>query len=372
MIFISRPTLVLDKEKCLQNISKMVQKATDQIINFRPHFKTHQSIEVGNWFREFGVEKITVSSLTMAAYFIGTGWKSITVAFPLNIPEIDFLNQLAGKAEMHQTILSLDSLIRLEKLLTNPVHIWIKIDTGYRRTGIIWDNFDEIDRLAEFLKNSKKLKFEGFLAHAGHTYRARIKEEVEHIFEDSVTKLVSLRKRYKTIFPQLKISYGDTPSCSIIENLHDIDEIRPGNFVFYDIMQTIIGSCKEKQVAVALACPVVAKHKDRNTIVIYGGGVHLSKESIILHDGTEIFGKIALPQNNGWGETLDGCYVSSVSQEHGIITVNSRMFDKIKPGDILYILPVHSCLTSDLMQGYSLFDGTEIDHMSGIIKKSWR
>ena len=31
-------------------------------LSFRPHFKTHQSAEIGSWFRDFGVTRITVSS----------------------------------------------------------------------------------------------------------------------------------------------------------------------------------------------------------------------------------------------------------------------------------------------------------------------
>jgi D-serine deaminase-like pyridoxal phosphate-dependent protein len=371
MNFISRPGLILNKDKCIANIKGMVQKAAASGMDFRPHFKTHQSLEVGNWFRELGVNKITVSSLSMASYFLNDGWNNITVAFPLNLREIDFLDELAGRAEIHQTILSLESAARMEKELKNRLNIWVKIDTGAGRTGLVWDDFNTLDELLEFLRNSKKLNFSGFLIHAGHTYRARIKEEVEFIYNDSVEKLGILKERYYSVFPNLKISWGDTPSCSIIENFQGIDEIRPGNFVFYDIMQSIIGSCREDEIAIALACPVVAKHPDRRMIIVYGGGVHLSKDSMILHDGTEIFGKIALPEGNSWGKSQDNCYVSSLSQEHGMLKVSNEVFNRVNEGDIVYILPVHSCMTADLMQGYRLLDGTDVDHMSAKIHKSW-
>jgi len=65
---IQKPTLVLDKERCLRNIRKMAEKANKHNLHFRPHFKTHQSIEIGRWFRDFGVKAITVSSVEMAQY----------------------------------------------------------------------------------------------------------------------------------------------------------------------------------------------------------------------------------------------------------------------------------------------------------------
>ena len=52
---IVRPTLVLDKDTCLRNIERMAEKAKSKNLIFRPHFKTHQSSIIGNWFRDFGV-----------------------------------------------------------------------------------------------------------------------------------------------------------------------------------------------------------------------------------------------------------------------------------------------------------------------------
>ena len=60
----------------------MVDRAAAADVDFRPHFKTHRSREVGRWFRDFGVAAITVSSVDMAQYFSNDGWDDITIAFP--------------------------------------------------------------------------------------------------------------------------------------------------------------------------------------------------------------------------------------------------------------------------------------------------
>ena len=70
---------------------------------FRPHFKTHQSLEIGKWFKELGTNKITVSSLKMAEYF-SEKWEYITVAFPMNILEINTVNELAKKITLNVCI----------------------------------------------------------------------------------------------------------------------------------------------------------------------------------------------------------------------------------------------------------------------------
>jgi len=43
---ITEPALLFDKRKCLMNIRRMKQKADKNNVQFRPHFKTHQSVEI--------------------------------------------------------------------------------------------------------------------------------------------------------------------------------------------------------------------------------------------------------------------------------------------------------------------------------------
>ena len=126
----SKPTLVLDEQKCKANIRKMAAKAEANGVEFRPHFKTHQSLEIGSWFREVGVTKITVSSVDMALYFAQDAWQDITIAFPVNLLEIDPINQLAE--QLNLTILLEDSTTaqRLDGLLSAKVNVFIKINIG--------------------------------------------------------------------------------------------------------------------------------------------------------------------------------------------------------------------------------------------------
>src|SRR6476620_10300974 len=89
---ITRPTLLLDEARCRRNIERMASKARRSNVRFRPHFKTHQSAQIGEWFREAGVNAITVSSVKMAEYFASHGWDDITIAFPANWREIEAIN----------------------------------------------------------------------------------------------------------------------------------------------------------------------------------------------------------------------------------------------------------------------------------------
>jgi len=95
----------------------------------------------------------------------------------------------------------------------------------------------------------------------------------------------------------------------------------------------------------------VAKHKERSEIVIYGGAVHLSKEMLFRNEQA-IYGYLSMLERSGWSSPLEGFFVSSLTQEHWIIKVTLSIFEKVQVGDLVCILPVHSCLVVSALEGY--------------------
>ncbi|MHA1244311.1 MAG: alanine racemase [Candidatus Heimdallarchaeota archaeon] len=362
-MFIEQPSLVINEERAKKNIKKMAEKAKKSKVFFRPHCKTHQSATVGEWLREEGVTAITVSSVDMAEYFAENGWTDITIAFPVNMRQLERINKLAEKIELGLLIESQEIIPYLEEKIKTEVNIWIKIDTAYHRTGIAWDDPVYVTHIVRDLKETTNLSFEGLLVHAGHSYYAKSEDEIRDIYFDTAFKLKDLQEKlFLQGFSQVKLSIGDTPTCSIVEEFYDVDEVRPGNFVYNDITQVELGACKEEDVAVAVACPVVAIHKERNEIVVYGGGVHLSKEFLMIDENTKSYGRVALQTEDGWGPSLKDTYVKFISQEHGIIKTTPEVIKNVTLEDSFYILPIHSCMTANLLRGHQVtVKGKDVD-----------
>jgi len=359
---ITKPTLILDEAKCKANIAFMTDKAKMQNVELRPHFKTHQSLEIGSWFKEAGVSKITVSSIDMAEYF-AKDWNNITVAFPLNILEIDTINKLASKVTLNVLVESVFTAEFLMTHLKHSVNFLIKLNIGNGRTGLLPSNTGTIDAILKVTKTSDVLQFMGFLGHAGQTYKCRNKAEIIKIHDKAKSEILAIKNLYENQYPELIASYGDTPSCSVADDFGGLDELRPGNFVFYDVMQVQIGDCSYNNIAVAMACPIVSIHKDRSEMIIYGGGIHFSKDRIVDNEKL-VFGQVA--QNNGatWNDVIPNMYLKALSQEHGVVSVPKALIDKYTIGDIIYVLPVHSCMTADLMKRYININGRDITMMT--------
>jgi len=347
---LSKPRCIINVDQCKRNIHQMAAKARKHNLNFRPHFKTHQSKQVGDWFRDEGVEAITVSSLDMAHYFAEAGWKDITIGMPVNLNALDEIAGLSSKIHLRILVDSAEAADAL-KADGRKYNFYIEIDSGANRSGLPFDKVDEIKQLIKRIKVSDNLKLIGFYSHAGHTYRARSKKEAVSIGEEAKSNFLSIKEHIA--HDKLEFCFGDTPSCSLLGDFEGIDAISPGNFVFYDIMQSEIGSCQLSDIAIFNRCPVISK-KHPNHLLIHGGAIHFSKDSV-EYQGRQIFG--LAPQ-------LNHAPLIALSQEHGILEVTEQEFKKINLGDIIEILPIHSCLTAQSMGGYETIDGDHIDHFT--------
>ena len=343
------PVLNLNELICRKNISGMVNKAKKHNLMFRPHFKTHQSAEVGSWFKEEGVRTITVSSVAMADYFAKAGWKDILIAFPLHSAQIVGLNALAEKVQISILVSSKAAVNELGKISKNIV-CYVELDFGSERTGFIPEDVDDIRNTIDRI-STHDLKFGGFYTHPGHTYSLQGKTEVGEIYHSIFNRYEILKNKLSN-YSVDEFICGDTPGSSLTDEFGPITDISPGNFVFYDVMQHLIGSCRFEDIALHVECPVVAK-RGKDEVVIHGGAVHFSKDSAKTGDNS-IYGWVLDPDSpTEERKVLSGTYLNRLSQEHGVIrSENMKWFSNVSEGDLVRILPIHSCLTSNLFPKY--------------------
>lgn len=361
---ITTPTLLLDEDICKANIRRMAEKAQQHNLRLKPHMKTHQSAQVGEWIKDTGVSAITVSSIDMARYFAKKGWKDITIAFPCNVGRVRELNELAQKVSLTLLINTPEVANLLDNRLTSQVNTYIEIDTGSARSGLASDDIKAIKELITTIKKTKYINWVGFYTHAGHSYGCRSKQEISEVQNSIISQFNNLKKHIERHFGTFEICSGDTPCCSVEDNFGPIDAISPGNFVFYDLMQTQIGSCTAADIAVAMVCPVVDKYLKRNELIIHGGAVHFSKESM-TESGITHYGAVARKVNNHWKPIDDTSHLRKLSQEHGVIRCSDTVFKSYNIGDSIIVLPIHSCLTANLATQYQLTNkkGTRVDMM---------
>ena len=364
---IEKPRLVLDKEIVFRNSSRISKKVQQNAKHFQPHFKTHQSIEVGKWIRNLGVTDITVSSMDMLAYFIQDDWDSFLLALPLHPGLFKSINQVNNECNLKVLSSSIEHLKYLNNILDKPLQVLLDIDRNYGRTGMPIDQLSDISEFPKAIQHLSKIGLIGCYIHAGNSYQQPNKESILAFSDGLMASITQLKKTLN-----LPIYYGDTPTCSLMEDFSVIDVLTPGNLFFYDLSQEHIGSCQQEDIAVWVDCPII-EVKARNAldipthvtqsgdkefaqIVIHGGSVHFSKDHLDI-DGRIVYGRL---------KDKPSLYLDKISQEHGLIIGPKDLIFEVADQSYLSIYPVHSCLTAESMGGYTDSKTfTCYDHMKG-------
>ncbi|MGC8864939.1 MAG: alanine racemase [Bacteroidales bacterium] len=363
------PTAVVDIDKVRKNIRRMKRRLDVAGVRFRPHFKTHQSADIGKIFAEEGIQAITVSSVTMAHYFARAGWKDITIAFPLNLRELDRILSLPDPVVPGLLISDPQTAaISLPQPLLKRAVFWIELDTGHGRSGLPAADFPRIHSVVKsLLQAGASLK--GFLFHDGHTYVASSIDVIRSIRLHTLRLIADLKDFLRKQFPgqSFVFSGGDTPSCSHDLPMEGIDEMRPGNFVFYDLQQLLLGSCLASDIALSVYCPVVASYPKQHRAVIYGGAIHLSKDKMTVN-GQTIYGLVCSEEMQSAlipPPLNHAPFLTSLSQEHGVISGNPEQIRGLIIGTEARIIPVHSCLVVSQMSYLVSKDGIIFETLGG-------
>lgn len=355
------PSFIVDLNIVRSNARMMLKKTQDWGIRLRPHVKTHKTTELARIQYDPSFGGITVSTIAEAKYFAEAGFDDITYAFPLGLDKIADAWALAESINFGVLVDHLDTLMAVINYAVPSyvtLGVWIKIDSGYHRSGIQVDD-PNIINLAKIINNEPKLNFLGILTHAGQSYLDVEKDKLQSIASNEAESLRYVAKKlHDNGIDCPGLSLGSTPIASLEHDpsIYDgISEMRPGNYLFYDRYMAESGHCRIDDIACFVASRIVGLYPERNCILIDAGALAMSKD----------LGPSHLPHfKGGYGLIRDypDLYFDRISQEHGLIRCTSGM-DRFKIGQILEIIPNHSCLTAAQFSHYHLVEEGEIVHV---------
>ena len=205
---------------------------------------------------------------------------------------------------------------------------------------------------------SRDLRFAGILTHAGHSYNCQTKSELLALAQyerDVMTYFAGTLRKEVGQVPI--VSIGSTPTITTVDNLDGINEVRPGNYIFFDAFQATLGSCSLDDCALTVLASVVHRDRERRKVIIDAGAIALSKDR----------GPVGLNPNCGYGRVLNlagqdlNLNVSEMSQEHGVVIANDEeTFDNLRVGSRVRVLANHSCLTAAQHSHYNVLEGEKV------------
>ena len=363
------PSLILDRMITEQNISRMHVHLEKFGVNLRPHCKTAKNIDVARMSLVGQEGGITVSTLKEAEYFFSHGIDDILYAVGIDPGKLDRVGALMRRGA--KITLILDSMEQARELskkgealgITFPVLIEIDSD-GHR--GGVRPNDPDLMEIGRFLHGAGGSELRGVMTHAGESYHCDTPEQISRLAEierDAV--LTAAGQLRKVGLPSPVVSVGSTPTAVFAENLDGVTEVRPGNFVFYDLVMAGLRVCGIEDIAVSVLTSVIGRQKEKGWILCDAGWMALSRDrgtaSQKLDQGYGLVCDID-------GRVIEDLIVSGANQEHGTITYRDGSmpdWGKFPVGIRLRILPNHVCATSAMFDRYAVVEG------SRTVKDTW-
>src|SRR5437763_11910862 len=273
---LTTPAFVVAAARVRANCDRMREKARASGVAFRPHVKTHKTIEIGRMQHGGTPGPITGSTLAEAEFFADAGFSDITYAVPIPPEKVARAAGLAKRIERLNVLVDSERAFRALEASGHLFDVFLKVDCGYHRAGVDPDDPGSA-RLALAMRDSSSVRFQGLLTHAGHSYHAKNVEEVWH-YADAEAEALS---RFRALLgaDDLVRSIGSTPTASVVDRFAGCDEVRPGNYVFFDAFQATIGSCAMDDVAVSVLATVVGCYPERNNLIVDAGALAMSKDT---------------------------------------------------------------------------------------------
>ena len=346
------PVIIIDIAKVKKNIEVMSEVARQNKCNLRPHIKTHKIPELARMQLDAGAIGITCAKLSEAEVMADAGITDIFIAYPLI--EREKIKHAIGLGKKIRLILGIDSFAGADLLSQVAwaqgieAEVRIEVDTGLRRTGISAGNLPE---LARYTKGLPGLNLTGIFTYRGLVLDAKQTDDREAAGKQEGEVLVSLAGKLKGEGINIKeISVGSTPSAEFAAKVDGVTEIRPGTYIFNDMMQVNIKSATIEDCAAKVLVSVISTPSE-DIAVVDGGSKTFSTDAKM--ESFPYFLK-------GYGK-IDGhedLILDRLWEEHGVVR-SSLGKTNLKIGQKLMVIPNHICTTINLHDDVYLLKDTD-------------
>ncbi len=345
------PSCVIDSTKLRHNIERAKAKAAALHVGWRPHLKTHKSIDIARLQMSSPEGPATVSTLAEARYFAQNGVKDIIYAVGIAPQKLSAVAAIRRETGCDLKII-LDS-VEAAKLVSEfcrregvLIPVLLEIDTDGHRSGLV-PGAPEIVATARALTHGAL--FKGVLTHAGDSYECKTHEAIVAAAQSERSGIVKAANDLRDAgFAVDIVSVGSSPTLMCSQSEVGVTEIRAGVCALFDLFMSNVGICRINDIAVSVLTTVIGRKTDKRRVITDSGFLAMSRDRGTARQKTDYGYGLVCDVN---GEPLDSgkILLTGTNQEHGIITLpadSSFAQSDFPIGRRLRVLPNHACPTA--------------------------
>ena len=352
------PAVLVERTRIDRNLARMQAAVSARGMQLRPHAKTHKSAEMGRRQLAAGAAGICCAKLGEAEVFAAAGFADIRLPYPLNPVNAPRVVALLDRTRLSFIVDHADVAAQWSRAMEQAgreVEVLVKVDVGFHRCGI-----DPATDAAAFVARVAALpglRFRGLLSHAGHGYHAGSEEALREIARAEAEIMTRLAAQVRELGVEVaEISVGATPTARFSAEQDGITEMRPGNYIYFDRTQVGLGAATWDDCALTVLSRVVSRPA-ADRVILDAGSKTLTNDLARGWSGAAPGYGVVLPslETNEPDESL---VVERLSEEHA--TVKAPAGSTMRPGELVRIIPNHSCVVSNLADAVWLVDGAQV------------
>ncbi len=314
------PSVLIDLNLMEANIATMQSRCDELGIAFRPHIKTHKIPDIARRQLEAGATGIACQKVSEAEVFADAGFDDIQI--PYNIVGARKTRRLAALAKRAKVTVTVDSQPVIDGIaaaaheLDATIHMLVELVSLGLRTGTT----PEVAlALATHIQASDNLRFAGVMIYPSDAaIRPRLLETLALLEAAGV--------------PVEIISGGGSGAVSDMHLLPELTEMRVGTCIFWDWNSVSVGYAGFEDCAMRVRASVVSANEPTR-VILDSGSKSIQSETV---EGQ--FGYIA---------EYPAARLYKVNEEHGYVDF-SACDSAPSVGDIVNIIPVHTCVVTNL------------------------
>ncbi|MEW6242938.1 MAG: alanine racemase [Bacillota bacterium] len=335
------PALVIDLDLLERNIREMARFAGEACVRLRPMIKTHKMPEVTRMQLEFGAAGILAAKIGEAEVMVDSGVDDVVLAYPvIGQEKVRRLLDLAGRSRVTVSVDSEEAVCQLAEV-PEELDVLIIIDSGLRRLGV---KPEDAPGIARCVAKFPRLRLKGVATHAGHVYAAKHGEQRDEIARGEAAAVIRAKEYLQNAgFDCEVVAVGSTPTARVAGRVPGITEIRPGNYVFYDMIQVALGVVPEDRCALTVRATVISTPEPGRAVIDAGS------KALALDTGAHGLDAVV-----GFGRVRNrpGVVIQRLSEELGVLCYPPE--ERVSTGQKLDIIPNHACTVVNLFdQAYA-------------------
>lgn len=315
------PSVLIDMDRMERNIARMQGYCDHYGLKFRPHIKTHKIPAIAQMQLAAGAVGIACQKLSEAQVFIDAGGFD-DIQIPYNIVGPQKTARLADMSIYNRITVSADSPATVhglsEAAAATGVGIRVMVDlvTEIQRTGA---NPADALELARMIDADDHLHFAGVLVYPSNP---------------------SIRPRLQALLDGLNragigvdsVSGGGTGAALTAHEVPEITELRVGTYIFNDWNTVTSGWADVDDCAMTIMATVVSRPDDNRAI---------------LDSGSKTLAADRVQDGHGFILEYPEARIYKLNEEHGYVDL-SACEERPQIGEIVHIVPVHTCVVTNL------------------------